>query len=182
MAEAGAAGDPDPTAMSLATADIDGRVAVRIVLLKAAAADGFVFYTNTLSDKGRELARNPHAALCFHWKTLRDGVQVRIEGRTAPVSAPEADAYFASRPRESQIGAWASEQSTAIAERAVLERRVQEFSARYAGAAVPRPPHWSGYRLDPGRIEFWFGMPHRLHERERWDARDGAWHRTLLSP
>lgn len=182
LAEAGAAGDPEPTAMTLATVSADGRVAARIVLLKAVDADGYTFYTNTASAKGRALLEHPRAALCWHWKTLRHGVQVRAEGRVAPVSPAEADAYFASRPRESQIGAWASLQSEPLPSRELLERRVAEYGARHAGGPVPRPPHWSGYRLDPDQVEFWFGQPHRLHERELYVAGTGGWSRSLLYP
>ena len=182
MDEATAAGEPDANAMSLATAEPDGTVSARIVLLKGLDQRGFVFYTNTLSRKGRQLAAQPRAALLFHWKQLRDGVQVRAEGAVAPVSAAEADAYFATRPRESQIGAWASLQSEVLDARATFEQRCADYDARFAGAPVPRPPHWSGYRLTPERIEFWYGVQFRLHDRHLWQWRDGAWHECLLYP
>lgn len=182
LEEAKAGIDPEPTAMTLATADAEGRPAARTVLLKGFDADGFVFYTNFNSRKGQQLAGNPQAALLFHWKHIRDGVQVKIEGTVEPVSAAEADAYFASRPRGSQIGAWASLQSQPLASRELFERRITEFEARFDGLDVPRPPHWSGFRVVPERIEFWYGARFRLHERECY-MRDGDnWSVTALYP
>ena len=180
--EARAADDREPTAMTLATTDADGRVSARIVLLKAFDSRGFVFYTNTLSRKGRALAAHPPAAMLFHWKTLRDQVQVRIEGQVEPVSAEEADAYFASRPRGSQLGAWASLQSEPLPDRASFETRYAQFEREYDGREVPRPPHWSGYRLVPDAIEFWYGMAYRLHDRHVHRRVDGIWTEGLLYP
>jgi pyridoxamine 5'-phosphate oxidase len=167
--------------MMLATATPDGRPSLRAVLLKGADANGFVFYTNLESRKAGELDGNPHAALCFHWKSLAR--QVRVEGRVAPVSAAEADAYFATRARDSQIGAWASDQSRPLAAREVLERRFATFSRQYAERpAVPRPPNWSGFRVDPERVEFWQERPHRLHDRVLF-IRDGeGWRKQSLFP
>lgn len=181
LEEAKAAGEPEPTAMVLATADAQGRISARTVLLKAFDERGFVFYTNTQSRKGRELRAHPQAALLFLWKHLRHQVQVRIEGITEPVSPEEADAYFASRPRESQLGAWASLQSEPLPDRDTLLARYRDFEARFAGGPVPRPPHWSGYRLIPDHIEFWFGQPHRLHDRFEYRAEDG-WQERRLYP
>ena len=182
MADAEAAGETDANAMSLATTQADGRVSSRIVLMKQLDARGFVFYTNLDSDKGRQLRAHPRAALCFHWKKLRDGVQVRVEGRVETVADAEADAYFASRPRESQLGAWASLQSQTLPDRGTFEARYAEVEQRYANAPVPRPPHWSGRRVVPDLIEFWYGVPFRLHERHRHEWRDGAWQFRLLYP
>lgn len=170
---------PEPTAFALATA-ADGRPSVRMLLLKHADEAGFVFYTNYESRKGRELLGNPNAAMCFHWQPME--IQVRVEGRALPVDAVEADAYFASRARGSQIGAWASQQSRTIAEEQLLERRVSEFERRFEGQIVPRPPHWSGFRLTPERIEFWKGMPSRLHRRELYTRRDDGWQVEILFP
>ncbi len=153
----------DPNAMTLATAARNGLPSARIVLLKEWDARGFVFYSNRESRKGEELAENPEVALLFHWKSLRR--QVRIEGRAAPVSDAEADAYYASRPRLSRLGAWASSQSRELSARAELERRVAEFEARFPGETIPRPAHWSGWRVVPARFEFWQDMPFRLHDR-----------------
>ena len=182
LAEAQQSGDPEPTAMLLATAGGDGRVSARTVLLKAVDERGFVFYTNTLSRKGRQLSLVPQAALTFLWKSLRHGVQVRIEGAAEPVDAAEADAYFATRPRESQLGAWASLQSETLESREVFEARFAKYTAEFDGGAVPRPPHWSGYRVVPDRIEFWYGVPFRLHERHlhEWDGK--RWTERLLYP
>lgn len=171
---------PEPTAMALATVGDDGQPSVRIVLLKEVDERGFVFYTNFESRKGRELLAHPRAALCFHWQPLER--QVRIEGRAEPVAPAEADAYFATRPRESQIGAWASRQSEPLTSDEELEARVREMEARFAGREVPRPPHWSGFRVVPARIEFWRNRAFRLHERILFEACDGAWRVTRLFP
>jgi pyridoxamine 5'-phosphate oxidase len=179
---AGKAGEPEPTAVSLATADAGGRPSVRIVLLKHLDGRGFVFYTNTDSVKGRQLAENAQAAICAHWKHLDFQVQVRAEGNVQPVSVDEADRYFAGRPRGSQIGAWASLQSQPLDRRETLEQRIAQFERRFADGPVPRPPHWSGYRLQPDRIEFWFGREHRLHERDVFVFDQGEWQQQSLYP
>ncbi|HEY5710906.1 MAG TPA: pyridoxamine 5'-phosphate oxidase [Allosphingosinicella sp.] len=180
FAEARAAEPNDAEAMALATADAAGRPSARMVLLKGHDARGFVFYTNRESRKGDELAANPRASLLFHWKSLRR--QVRIEGAVTPVSDEEADAYFASRSRDSRIGAWASDQSRPLAERALFEGRYEKLVAAYDGEDVPRPPHWSGYRVAPERIEFWSDRPHRLHERRLFLPDPDGWSESLLYP
>lgn len=163
FAEAEASEPNDPNAMTLATADSDGRPSARIVLLKDFDARGFAFFTNTESQKGRQLEVNPFAALCFHWKSVRR--QVRIEGAVSSVGDDEADAYYSSRPRGSRIGAWASQQSRPLADRPTLLAAVSRFEAEYEGKDVPRPSYWSGYRLTPLRIEFWQDGEFRLHDR-----------------
>ena len=175
-----ASGLRDANAMSVATVDADGRPAVRILLLKGHDERGFVFYTNYDSRKGHELAANPHAALCFFWHEMHE--QIRIEGQCEKVSAAEGDAYFASRARISQVGAWASQQSQPLHSRAHFERDIEQIEARFAGQEVPRPPHWSGYRLIPQRLEFWRGIEGRLHERTGYWLQDGEWHSGLLYP
>lgn len=182
LEEAGATEPNDPNAMSVATVDGAGMPNVRVVLLKHADQDGFVFYTNTQSAKGQELAGAGKAALNFHWKTLRR--QVRVRGGITPVSAAEADAYFASRPRGSQLGAWASHQSAELETRQALIDRVTELEKQYEGGEVPRPPHWSGYRLTPLEIEFWVSREFRLHDRRvfRRASTGDAWATTRLSP
>jgi len=171
---------PEPTAFALATVGEGGQPSVRIVLLKAVDERGFVFYTNYESRKGRELVANPHAAMCFHWQPLER--QVRVEGDAVPVSATEADEYFASRARGSQLGAWASFQSQVMASPDQLDARVREMERRYEGGPVPRPPHWSGFRIVPRRIEFWHGMPNRLHERRLYLREAGGWRVETLYP
>jgi pyridoxamine 5'-phosphate oxidase len=174
-------GEPnDPNAMTLATATADGAPSARIVLLKDYDARGFVFYTNKQSRKGGELTANPRAALLFHWKSLQR--QVRIEGRIEDVTDAEADAYYASRARISRLGAWASDQSRPLPARAILEARVAEMEARYPGEVIPRPPHWSGYRLVPARFEFWQDMPFRLHDRRIYTPAGVGWEITRLFP
>src|SRR5512140_437102 len=170
-----------PEGVALATAGADGRPSMRVVLLKGYDADGFVFFTNYGSRKGHELATNPQAALLFWWRDLAR--QIRIEGHVSKVSAAESDAYFATRPRGSQIAAWASEQSEEIASREILERRVSEIEAEFAGHDVMRPTHWGGYRLDPVLIEFWQGQPSRLHDRFVYTREGhGAWRLSRLAP
>ena len=172
---------PEPTAFALGTVGDEGQPSVRIVLLKYVDDRGFVFYTNLEGRKGRELLAHPRAAMCFHWQPLE--VQVRVEGLAARVSDAEADAYFASRPRGSQIGAWASLQSQPIEPAGELQRRVADVESRYADAPVPRPPHWSGFRIEPRRIEFWHGQPSRLHDRNLYErAADGGWAVRTLYP
>jgi len=180
--EAEAAVPVDPNSMVLSTVGPEGRPSSRVVLLKGFDRDGFVFYGNLESRKFRELRANPWAALNFHWKPLER--QVRIEGRVTQVSDQEADAYFATRPRGSQIGAWASRQSEPLASRAVLEAAVREVEARHAGREIPRPPDWSGFRLDPDRIEFWKSGEFRLHDRQvfRRTSRDMPWTVERLYP
>jgi pyridoxamine 5'-phosphate oxidase len=170
---------PEPTACALATVGADGQPAVRIVLLKDVDARGFVFYTNYESRKGQELLAHPQAAMCFHWQPLER--QVRIEGTVRPVTPEEADAYFATRARGSQLGAWASLQSRPM-ERGDLEARMADVEARFADRPVPRPPHWSGFRLVPSRIEFWHNMPSRLHERTVYLREADGWRVETLYP
>ena len=183
--EAAATEPNDPNAMCLATATPDGAPSARMVLLKGldepgVSGRGFVFYTNLDSRKGGELAANPQVALLFHWKTL--GRQVRVEGRATPVSDEEADAYYSSRARGSRIGAWASRQSRPLASRSELEAAVEAFEGRFPGEDVPRPPHWSGFRVTPARFEFWRDMPFRLHERTVFEADGAGWRSSLLYP
>lgn len=170
----------DANAMALATADREGRPSVRMVLLKGHDDRGFVFYTHKDSRKGKELEANPAASLLFHWKSLRR--QIRIEGAVSPVSAEEADVYFATRSRDSRLGAWASDQSRPLDRRATFERRYEEMRARFEGAEVPRPPRWSGYRVVPERIEFWTDRAHRLHERRLFTRTASGWAEGLLYP
>ena len=172
----------DPNAMALATVDPDGLPDVRMVLMKGFDTDGFVFYSHIASQKGRELAANPKAALLFHWKSLRR--QVRIRGNVTPVSDAEADAYFATRPKQAQIGAWASKQSQRLESRFAFEQAIAKVAARHVIGEVPRPPGWSGWRITPSRIEFWHDRPFRLHDRIefRRDAAGAPWSKTRMYP
>jgi pyridoxamine 5'-phosphate oxidase len=178
--EAGKAEPNDPNAMTLATVDAEGLPDARMVLLKGVDDAGFTFFTNFESAKGRELAANPRAALVFHWKSLRR--QVRVRGDIAPVSDAEADAYHASRARSSQIGAWASDQSRELPDRLALERRIAEMGLKFGVGPVPRPLHWSGYRLAPRSIEFWRDRRFRLHERLQFDRQGAGWTVRRLYP
>jgi len=184
--DAAEASEPaEPNAFTLATATEDGRPSARVLLLKGLDAPGapergFVFYTNTQSRKGDELRQNPAAAMLFYWRSL--GRQIRIEGRVQPASDAEADAYFATRPRISRLGAWASEQSRPLLARAVLDGRLAEMEQRFPGEDIPRPPNWSGYRLVPTRFEFWQNMPYRLHDRSVFIAVSGGWTQGKLFP
>jgi len=180
FAEARASEPNDPEAVALATADAEGSPSARMVLLKGHGPDGFIFYTNGDSAKAEQLASNPRAALLFHWKSLRR--QVRIEGRVERVPDSQADAYFASRARDSQLGAWASDQSRPLDSRATFERRFEEVKRRYEGEDVPRPPHWGGFRVMPEKIEFWTDRPHRLHERRLFVLDREGWTEGLLYP
>ncbi len=173
-------GIESPDAAALATVDKDGRPAVRMVLLKEADERGFVFYTNLDSRKGREIANNPNVTLCFWWPPLQE--QIRIEGTVVPVSAAEADAYFATRDRNSQIGAWASRQSSELGSLEELRRVFESAAKQFEDRDVPRPPNWSGFRVRPERIEFWLGRPHRLHERYLYTRRGDDWVVTMLHP
>jgi pyridoxamine 5'-phosphate oxidase len=180
LAEARLSEPNDPTAMALATADSRGRPSVRMVLMKGHDARGFVFYTNLDSRKGTELDSNRQAALLFHWKSLRR--QVRVEGAVDPVAGEEADAYFATRSRDSQLGAWASDQSRPLDSRATFEARFEAMRARFEDGEVPRPPRWSGWRVTPERIEFWSDRAHRLHERRLFTQGPTGWSEGLLYP
>jgi pyridoxamine 5'-phosphate oxidase len=181
MAEAEASEPSDPNAMTLATVGPGGQPSARTVLLKGVDPRGFVFYTNTLSRKGEELLANPDAALLFYWKSL--GRQIRIEGPVESVTQAEADAYYATRLRISRLGAWASDQSRMLPERSELERRLRYYDERYPGEDIPRPPHWSGYRVLPDRFEFWQNMDYRLHDRTIFErSHAGGWTRGKLFP
>lgn len=180
LSEAEATEPNDPNAVAVATANAAGRPSLRMVLLKGVSSDGFVFYTNQQSRKADELLVNPQAAMLFHWKSLRR--QVRVEGAVTRVSDAEADAYFATRGRTSRLGAWASDQSRPLADRGELERRLGEATARFADTEVPRPPHWSGYRVAPERVEFWSDGAHRLHNRELFVRNATGWTMSLLYP
>ena len=180
FAQAATAHPKDPNAVTLATVDARGRPSARVVLMKEFDEQGFTFFTNYESRKGRELGGQKVAALCFYWPEL--DAQVRIEGDVEQVSAEESDAYFATRPRISQLGAWASRQSEVLDARATLEARLEEVTRRYDGHEVPRPPHWGGYRLTPSAIEFWKAGAHRLHDRSRYTRAADGWDVELLNP
>lgn len=170
----------EPTAMTLATVDPEGMPAARVVLLKAHDGRGFVFYTNLTSPKSQHLQQHPKAALCFFWMPLDK--QIRVQGSVEPVTEAEADAYFATRPKQSQLGAWASKQSQPYSERLELEKRLVKYTAKYGLGTVPRPPFWSGYRLLPQKIEFWLKQPFRLHDRVVYTRSGDGWERVRLFP
>ena len=170
----------DSNAMTIATADADGQPAARMVLLKGHGPEGFVFYTNQESRKAADIAANPKAAILFHWKSLRR--QIRIEGNLSSVDDATADTYFATRSRDSQLGAWASDQSRPLDNRNTFESRFEEMKAKFEGDDVPRPPHWSGYCLTPQRFEFWQDREHRLHERRTFERDGDSWSEGLLYP
>ncbi|MBL4906874.1 MAG: pyridoxamine 5'-phosphate oxidase [Sneathiella sp.] len=180
LQEAEVAEPNDATAMSLATVDAEGHPSVRMVLLKQVDEQGFVFYTNTESQKGVELLHTLKAALCFHWKSLRR--VVRIRGDVEIVSDEEADEYFNSRPRDSRIGAWASQQSRPMDGRFTLEAAVAKYAAKYAVGSIPRPPYWTGVRIKPTQIEFWRDKPFRLHERRQYSKTENGWQKAVLFP
>lgn len=180
FAEARASEINDSNAMTIATANASGEPSARMVLLKGHGPEGFVFYTNKQSHKAADIAANPQAAILFHWKSLRR--QIRIEGRLTSVADSTADHYFATRSRDSQLGAWASEQSRPLDNRETFEARFEEMTARFAGGDVPRPPHWSGYCLVPARFEFWQDRAHRLHERRTFVRNGEDWIEGLLYP
>lgn len=180
--EAKASDDREPTAMNLSTADASGRISSRIVLMKGADERGFRFFTNYQSDKGDQLAAHPQVALCFHWKQVRNEVQVRVEGVARKLQDEESDAYFASRKRGSQIGAWASLQSQTLPDRDTFEQRVARYEHEFEGREVARPPHWGGYLVEPDVLEFWYGAEFRLHERVRWSRHGQTWTNRLLYP
>jgi pyridoxamine 5'-phosphate oxidase len=182
LAEAAAGADPEPTAMNLSTVDTRGRPHSRIVLLKGTGPDGLRFFTNYTSAKGQELATNSLVALCLHWKHLREGIQVRVEGQVQELPEADSDAYFATRPRGSQIGAWASLQSQTLPDRVDFETRIAHYEAEFAGRDVSRPPHWGGYLVKPDLVEFWYGAKFRLHERHRYELVDGVWRKRMLYP
>lgn len=181
-AAACASGDPEPNAMTVATADVGGHVHARMVLLKTLDARGLTFFTHYHGDKGMQLEANPRIALCLYWRHLVPAVQVRVEGHAEKLPAAESDAYFASRERFSQLGAWASLQSQTLPDRAALDTRIAEFEQRFAGQAVPRPEEWGGYRVVPDMVEFWYAGAHRWNERERWELFGGEWRHRLLYP
>ncbi|MBS0431527.1 MAG: pyridoxamine 5'-phosphate oxidase [Proteobacteria bacterium] len=175
-------GDPEPAAMCVSTVGADGKVSARMVLLKQVDERGLCFFTDYRSGKAQAIAAHAQVALTLHWKHLQPAAQVRVEGLAEKLDAGESDAYFATRARASRIGAWASEQSRTLPERALLERKVAEREREFEGRDVPRPPHWGGYRVVPDTVEFWYGHAHRLNERVRWELRDGAWVSRLLYP
>ena len=177
-----ASDDPEPDAMNIATADPDGRVHSRMVLLKTLDEHGLTFFTHYASDKGAQLEANPRIALCLHWKRLDPAAQVRIEGRAEKLPAAESDAYFATRERPSQLGAWASLQSQTLPERAALDARIAEFDRKFTDRDVPRPAEWGGYRVVPDLVEFWYAGEHRWNERHRWELVEGTWRERLLYP
>lgn len=181
-AAARASDDPEPDAMTVATADADGRVHARMVLLKSLDERGPTFFTHYASDKGAQLESNPRVALCLYWKRLDPAAQVRIEGRAGKLPAAESDAYFATRERLSQLGAWASLQSRTLPDRGVLDARIHEFERKFDGRDVPRPAEWGGYRVVPDMVEFWYAGAHRWNERERWELHGDEWRKRLLYP
>jgi pyridoxamine 5'-phosphate oxidase len=180
--EAKASGDREPTAMNVATADAEGRIHSRIVLLKRVDERGLRFFTNYESDKARQIEAHAQVALCFHWKQIREGIQVRFEGRASKLSPEESDAYFATRPRGSQIGCWASKQSQELPDRQTFEDRIAHFEKEFEGRDVPRPPHWGGFLVEPDRVEFWYGATFRLHERIVHTGHGEQWQTRLLYP
>lgn len=180
--EAKNSGDLEPTAMNLSTVGSSGRVASRIVLLKGVDERGFRFFTNYESDKGEQIEAHPQVALCLHWKQVREGVQVRVEGVARKLQPEESDAYFATRARGSQLGAWASLQSQTLADRETFEARLTRFEAEFEGREVTRPPHWGGYLIEPDTIEFWYGASFRWHERVRHERRGLTWTSRLMYP
>lgn len=175
-------GDPEPNAMTVATASLDGRVHARVVLLKAIDERGLTFFTRYDGDKGAELEANPRVATCLHWKRLDPVTQVRVEGRAEKLPPAESDAYFATRERPRQLGAWASLQSRTLPNRALLEERIREVERRFEGGEIPRPPEWGGYLIVPDLVEFWYSGAHRWNERERWELAGGEWKMRLLYP